>query len=280
MSKLRIKEVTTYDILKTIAVVLMIVDHVGHHFFPYSVEHPEYMWFRVLGRLCVPIWFFLIGYAKTTELSKDLWVGALLVMVSSLISGQYLLPLNILFAIIVMRMCRSFVIIQALKGPEVLRGLFLIIIFLGLPTGILFEYGSIGMLFVMMGFFVRWKSEVVEHISVKHLNIFYICSFFVFYLWQGATLPYMNMEMSLVLAFGLVVIGFSLWRFEGRPLYGLSSGCPVFLKAVLQFTGRHTLAIYVAHVVIFRMICMVLYPDKYSFLDWKLVPPAMLSIFM
>ncbi len=49
MNKILPRDLTSYDLLKTLAVILMIIDHVGHHFFP------DEMWFRVVGRLCVPI---------------------------------------------------------------------------------------------------------------------------------------------------------------------------------------------------------------------------------
>ena len=62
------KELTSYDLLKSLAVILMICDHIGYFFFP------EEMWFRTLGRLCLPIWFFLIGYARGDEVSKLFWI--------------------------------------------------------------------------------------------------------------------------------------------------------------------------------------------------------------
>ena len=59
---------TSYDLLKTLALVLMVIDHIGYFFYP------EEMWWRVLGRLSVPIWFFLIGYANARD-CFGLWLA-------------------------------------------------------------------------------------------------------------------------------------------------------------------------------------------------------------
>ena len=75
------RNITSYDMLKTAAVVLMIIDHIGYFFFP---EMPI---FRALGRLCVPIWMFLVGYARTREISRELWIGGVILAVSKMAVG-------------------------------------------------------------------------------------------------------------------------------------------------------------------------------------------------
>ena len=52
---------SSYDFIKFVAVVLMVIDHIGYYFFPYDL-----MW-RSFGRMCVPIWLFLAGYAKPSD---------------------------------------------------------------------------------------------------------------------------------------------------------------------------------------------------------------------
>ena len=54
------------DILKLIAAVLMVVDHVGAAFFP------QYLWMRVPGRLVFPIFAFGIamGVCHTRDIKK------------------------------------------------------------------------------------------------------------------------------------------------------------------------------------------------------------------
>ena len=83
------------DILKTVAIILMIIDHIGYYFFP------ENYWFRAIGRACVPVWFFLIGYANTRELPNRLLIAALILALADLILFQRVFSLNILVSFII-----------------------------------------------------------------------------------------------------------------------------------------------------------------------------------
>jgi hypothetical protein len=60
-------DVTTIDVLKLVAVVLMISDHVGLYVF-------DNAWLRVAGRPVAVIFGFLIGYSATTRV-PPLWIG-------------------------------------------------------------------------------------------------------------------------------------------------------------------------------------------------------------
>lgn len=273
MRKMLPKELTSYDLLKALAIILMVTDHVGHHFYP------DEMWLRIFGRLCVPIWFFLVGFAKTTELSKRLWIGGLIVAVSGIIAGQYLLPLNILFTILALRHLRGGLVRNGLHSPDALRGIFFIILFMGLPTSIFFEYGTISMLFVLFGYIVRNKEEVYQTIEPQYVKIFVLISFFSFFLIEGLHLPAVSPTQAMVLFFGLCGVGATLWNF--RPV--VYSDAPHHMApsviAVIQFMGRRTLEIYVVHIVVFRAISMVLYQDIYVFMGWHYVPSSLISMF-
>ena len=112
MSSIKSNYVTSYDILKTIAVVLVILDHVGFYVLP------EVEFLRVLGRLCVPIWFFLIGFANTREISKDLCAGVLVLTISSLIMGGSVFPITILLSFIIIRLVLNYVVEYGFKSKE------------------------------------------------------------------------------------------------------------------------------------------------------------------
>ncbi|PCK00479.1 MAG: hypothetical protein COA45_01485 [Zetaproteobacteria bacterium] len=273
MRKVLPKELTSYDLLKALAIILMITDHVGHHFYP------DEMWFRILGRLCVPIWFFLVGYAKTTELPKRLWIGGLIVAVSGIVAGQYLMPLNILFTIIVLRYLRGGLVRNGLHSPDALRGIFLVILFMGLPTAILFEYGTMSMLFVLFGYIVRHKEEVYEKIEPQYVKIFVAISFFSFFLIEGLGLPAVSASQAMAMFFGFVGVGWTLWNFRGAVYVDASHHMAPSIIKVIQFMGRRTLEIYVVHIVIFRAVAMILYPDRYKFLDWHYVPSSLIQMF-
>lgn len=272
MTKILPKELTSYDLLKTLALILMICDHVGHHFYP------DEMWFRILGRLCLPIWFFLIGYANTAQLSKSLWFGGILVALSAVISGQYIFPINILFTMLILRYFRQATVIRAFQSPESLRGIFLIIVFLYFPTQVMFEYGALAMLMVVFGFMVRYKDTLEERIEKKYLILYAFSSFLIFFLTLGVALPSVSESQALFLLIGFAVIAVILWNFKPMEFPKARNFMAGSFISIFQFTGRKTLEIYVVHIILFRGIAMYLYPEQYTFLDWKWAPPGMIGI--
>ncbi len=268
------KELTSYDLLKMLAVVLMIIDHIGFHFYP------DEMWYRVIGRWCVPIWFFLIGYAKTEEITRPLVIGAVLIAGSAVIMGQYVMPFNILVSIIVMRWARQGVFARSFYSAETLRGMYLILLFLTLPTAIMFEYGAIAMMFVMCGHMVRYRAEFYERIEPIYIRLFYGVAFFTFALLQSISFPVLSNAQALSIFGGFFVVAWILWFFKAQTYpqaRGFMAGSVI---SIIQFFGRRTLEIYVAHVLLFRGIAAYLYPEKYQLMDWQLVPPQLLSFFI
>lgn len=59
-----------YDSMKLIAIILMMIDHIGALFFPNIVL------FRIIGRLCMPIFAFCIaeGYKHTKDRKKEITI--------------------------------------------------------------------------------------------------------------------------------------------------------------------------------------------------------------
>lgn len=249
----------------------MITDHIGHHFYP------DEMWFRIFGRLCIPIWFYLVGYSSSSLNPLRLWVGAVLVFLSALISGQYLFPLNILFTIAAARYLREGVVLRALYSPVTMRGIFLIVLFGTFPTSLVVEYGSIVMLFVIFGAMMR-RREVVK-LDAKYQKLFVAVSFFVFFFEQGLMLPSVTPSQAITLFLGFVIVAAILWQFKPITFPVLTKKLTPILVYPIQFLGRYTLEIYVFHVIVFRLIAMVLFPQSYVFMGWHILPAGMISMF-
>lgn len=267
----RTHRLTSYDLLKALALVLMITDHVGHHFYP------DEMWFRVLGRLCVPIWFFLIGYARTDAIPPRILIGGAVVTLSGLVSGQYLFPLDILFTIALIRKTRNGCAIRATQSPQNLRGWFLLLLFAAVPTGMLFEYGTAGMLFALQGFIVRNREAFGDRLKLWHTRLFSFTSVFFFGLLQGVMMPSLSAAQGGVLFAGLFAVTALLERFRAVEYPVLTRYVTRAGAFLLQIMGRRTLEIYVLHILLFRGICMILYPESYAFWNWHWVPPGLFS---
>ena len=268
------KALTSYDVLKSLAIILMIIDHFGLHFYP------DEMWFRTIGRLCVPIWFFLIGYANTITVPKTFWLAALIVTASALVSGQFLLPLNIMFTIMIVRYLRQKGVMNCLNSAEALRGMFFIILLLALPSSIIVEYGTTALFFAIIGYIVRHRETVNEAIKPAYTRLFAVLSFLTFFILQGLNMPYLHYDQALFLLFGFTFVGIGLWLFKPLVFVDAPKYMALSLIRILQFLGRRTLEIYVVHIVIFRAIAMVLDPEGYGFMDWDIVPMSMVAIFI
>ncbi|HRE31734.1 MAG TPA: TraX family protein [Candidatus Berkiella sp.] len=62
------KSLNTHDFIKVLAIVIMVIDHVGDYVFP------DNHWLRLIGRIGLPMWFFLIGYVNKLRMNKYLIV--------------------------------------------------------------------------------------------------------------------------------------------------------------------------------------------------------------
>lgn len=90
------RKILTNDMLKIIAVVSMLIDHIGLYFFPNIII------FRIVGRLAFPIFAFLIaeGYFYTKNKLKyflRLFLFAIIAQIPFCLLNNNLFSLNILF---------------------------------------------------------------------------------------------------------------------------------------------------------------------------------------
>lgn len=64
-----------YDYLKIIAILTMIVDHVGFFFFP------EALWMRLIWRIAFPIFLFLVGFSGKYKRRRDIFIRAIIIQI-------------------------------------------------------------------------------------------------------------------------------------------------------------------------------------------------------
>ena len=226
--------------LKALALGLMLLDHIGFYFFP------DQDWFRVLGRLCLPIWCFFIGYANTRRIGRDLIVGAIALIGMSMLTGYSVFPINILLTFILIRLCFDKVTdFMNLSRDNLVIALFIILVAL-LPSMMLVEYGTAALALAISGYAVR--HGVGKGVD-QSLPVF-IAGFAIYALSQILTFTFALPEWG-VFGAGLLIIGHILWRFT--PLNYPSITRPALVMP-LKWIGRNTLIIYVAHIVLFKGI--------------------------
>lgn len=91
-SKFAAKSANYQDLLKILALVTMVIDHLGFFFFP------EQEWMRIIGRFTMPVFCFFAGYNFKKPHGLILLYGALLYMITTLVFYSFITT-NILIPI-------------------------------------------------------------------------------------------------------------------------------------------------------------------------------------
>ena len=235
------KNITSYDVLKSFAVIIMVIDHLGFYFFP------EYDWLRSIGRICVPIWFFLVGRSQSLKVGLDMPMGALILSVFQFLILGHFLPLNVLWSMTIWRVfLRFFPKITEMKvwGILLLSVLCVIGVITIVPTSDFVEYGSLGFLLALAGYCCSRMGKT-KTCALMCIFVTAFCSVFEAYYFKFSIL---NSAISTV---GISLTMLWLWNLQSREYLNTEK---IFFAPVLRFIGRETLSIYVVNHVIFMYI--------------------------
>lgn len=253
------KELTSYDFLKTLAVILMIIDHAGYYFFPDDAV------FRILGRYCVPIWFFLIGYAQSRDFRVDWSVGCLILVAASLVTQGYLLPLNILGSMLAVRLVLDKVALIAFKDMESMIYTVFVGTLIYFPTSMLFEYGSLGILLALIGYMVRHNKEIKFPFEQK--TVFFVCIAAVVIFFQF-TIAEMDLIGKAAIAVGMGAVMIALIFFKPKKFPALTKKMPYIGVVFFQLAGRRTMEIYVLHLLLFKALATYMGIEGFGWQEW------------
>lgn len=265
MTKVLPKDLTSYDFLKTVAVILMLVDHVGFYFFP------ENLWWRVFGRMCVPIWFFLIGYAQSRDLSPRLWIGAALLIAGNFIAGMSIVPLNILATMIIIRIIIDPIMNHALQNRSAFWAIAVMMMFLIIPSGVVSEYGTQAIIMAIFGYLVRHRDKLEEPQKfITQYMVFAMVSFVVFQFFVFL----FEEPQFITLCIGIFIVMGTLFFFRSLTFPKLTQVMPRPFTWFFQIMGRRTLEIYVFHLLLFKGMALFYEPERFVLLDWKWFSPT------
>lgn len=237
--------INSYDLLKLFALITMFIDHLGFFYFP------EENWMRLVGRLSFPCWMFLIGYANTRRLAMDIIVGAAILLAHNVIMGQYIFPLNMLITILSVRALLEKFAFNMFNNRKIFFISLTISILLAFQSGMYFEYGTLAYMMALFGYYVRHRQEV----ALKQWEI----AIFITALCLSTVIVeaiYFGFSPPQALCYGVLLIC-ELWvlsLFQPRQFVMLTNYMPSFIVTIIRFCGRHTLVIYVMHLLIFYFI--------------------------
>jgi len=248
-------DLTTFDYLKAAAIILTIIDHVGWLLFP------DVGWLRVLGRLCVPLWFFLIGYANTREIPGRWFVATFILFLMRMIVGLQPIPLCILMTMALIRVTIDPLWRWLARRTEYFWWVILLLVFFTIPTGGMYfnetmhlpgfvEYGTMGMVLALAGYVVRHRPEIEEQFDAGFDRKVMIVGLTAFGILSAMAFKF-DILHSITLAAGLLGVYFILIDFEGKTLPGTAGNAQAPL---VRFLGRYTLEIYVLHLLILMAV--------------------------
>lgn len=255
-------DLTSYDILKTIAVIIMIIDHIGFYFYP------QEEWLRAVGRVGFPIWFFLIGHAMGRGIPPRLLGGAMLLLAVNPMVGMALLPLNALFTIIFIRLMIDALAKRCFLNLEALLASGIVLAFMILPTAVVTEYGTAALITALFGYIMRHRPVIGKGGGVTGA-LPYGYAFFTWLIFVGSqqflfgfSWPYMVM-----MAAGTALTILVLLHFRAAQFPDITAKLPRIAVALFHLGGRRTLEIYVIHLVLFKFMAAWLYPDVFMLFD-------------
>lgn len=253
---------TSYDALKTFAVLIMVVDHIGHYFFP------DILWLRVIGRLCVPAWFFLIGYARSRDLPRELWIGALVLTAADVVVGMPLFPVNILVTIIIIRLVldKAITLFEKNKASQIAFAFVLFMVIL--PTSLITDYGTSGLIMAMFGYYVRHKKS--EQFTLGMLVFCWLSYILSQQLSSG-----FDVNQFTVVAGGTLAAYYVLKYFRPMDMPSLRRAITPVGVFIMQACGRYSLEIYVAHLLIFKLIAISMGFEGFGLFQVQLLPPEL-----
>ena len=231
------EQLTSYDLLKLVALLLMTADHVGYYLYP------DELWWRVAGRLSAPVWFFLAGYSTSRRTMPMILAVGLAVSLVNLWFGQGPLPLNILFSIVIARLAVEYIQRRGLERTRMAETAALLILGI-LPSIYVFEYGTMGILTAWMGSLVRkgWRTQ--SHAGLA------VAAWFSYALFQIISLPYDAAQIGVIVA-GAALIYRWLWVFEMEPL-PVNGAAPY--AAITKFLARYSLYYYALHKLALQIV--------------------------
>jgi hypothetical protein len=282
MSKNLTANLTTIDIIKALALIVMIVDHFGAYAYTALFSSVDALqsgdsvfWLRLIGRMGLPVWFFLIGYSSSRRIDLSFLLWALVTVLTSITVGAYIIPLSALFTLLAARVFLNLTIPFYKQSGET-RFLVVVILTALIPwTYFLSEYGTLGFLIALIGYEVRQirdsngsvlsSAQKALMIYVTLLVCFVQMMIFNFTLIQNAVL-YLGLA---AVFYGLITV-----RFTEYPQFTSRLGrLPV---SFIQLLGRRTLELYVLQYVCFIFLNWYLNPDSpvYGWFDWGWVLPG------
>ncbi len=252
-----IRTVTTVDLWKAAALLLILCDHLWFYIWP------DQLWLTALGRAALPIFFFLIGFARTRHVPWFWWAaGAALTSLDLWRHGGFEnICLNIMFNFAMIRLALPLIEKHMMRAWWRVALFALVLAALMPLAGQVIEYGTAGWLLALVGLAHRRaldsggdRQRDPAWLIRRALGAF-------------VTLAYIGMELydyefgvteTWIMAGGVILVSGLLLRFRRETV---SVRLPSVLSALARLCGRRSLEIYIAQIVVLMGLGLALGVD-------------------
>lgn len=228
------KSFNTHDLIKVVAILIMVIDHVGYYLLG---DNP---WWRMVGRIGLPMWYFLIGYVNKLRINYFLIAYGMILS----ITGTFVyktLWFDILLNFIAYQILLHFFPVERIS--TLWRAIFFVLL---LPVNYLIynhvEYGILGIYFI-------YSSRMIA-INDPQASFWFGLSCLVFFIWQFLVFPAF-FDTAILYTFAVLSVGvFYLLRNYTLKIVP----CPKVLLWPLLVISRYSLHIYFYHLIILQFL--------------------------
>lgn len=230
----------SYDLLKVVAIITMIIDHIGFFFYP-SVEI-----YRAVGRISYLLFAFCIGYNKQYSFNFILLYLAILMLMSAFIGNPESINLcnifyeSFLFAVIITRLFMNYLTSMLISNNKIILTSF-ILWCLSFYTMPLFQYGSPGIAIALCGYLCKEKKSTLFYRIFLFINLALFAAILI-------DLFNFSLECIILIIIEYLVI-FKL--LENFSIYKINLN--QYLNKIMIFLSRRSLMIYFIHYQIFSI---------------------------
>ena len=234
--------------LKISAILTMVVDHVGLYFMGNNV------WFRIIGRMAAPQFFFLVGYSGSFRFKRSILLYGICLFVVNLLTNpgtsiiERILPINILIGFVLIKALLDRFDITKLTTNHLIILLAILMLF-SIPSYLLIEYGTLGLCYAIGA----------RLLSQRHsFSRFWMCITVIVHFGFESTFliighPQLSIQtIPFVVGLTLVVFCLNLFIFLNYKLkiFNLTQK---FIKTIALYVSRYSLEIYFFHLSAFRI---------------------------
>lgn len=221
------KNVNNYDLLKVIAIITMVIDHIGLYILGDNLNC------RIIGRMSAPIFFFLIGYNLSYKFRPRLLIyGLVLTIFTYYFSGTF--SLNILLNFLLVRLFLNYSS-SILKANSTIALLSIYLAYISLYILPFIDYSTFGLLVAISGKLSREGRKIAFPLFLFSI-IMFIVPFLVSF----------DFSITQLILFALI---FTLLLF----LYALKLDkicLNITNNILIKILSYNSLSIYVTHLVL------------------------------